>query len=227
MGPRSRELLGRVSAADLTDDAFPFSTSRSLDCGPFTVRATRLTYVGELGWELYVPSEFAAGVYDLLKAEGADLDLRDAGYYAINALRLEKGYRAFGPELGPDYSPVDAGLVFTTKLKTGIDFIGRSALEAAREAGPRRRLVSWVAQDPVAMLWGGELMVHAGRGVGQVTSAAFGTWVGACVGLAYVDPAADLEGDWAVNVGGQLVPVTVSKSAPYDPRNDRVRPPRG
>lgn len=226
MGPASRTLLERVSGADLSEDAFPFSTSQVIPCGPFTVRATRITYVGELGWELYVPAEFAVGVYDLLKAEGADLGLRDAGYYAINALRLEKGYRAFGPELGPDYSPVDAGLVFTTKLTTDIDFLGRPALESARAAGPRRRLVSWTAGDPEAMLWGGELILREGRGVGQVTSGAFGTWAGACVGLAYVDPAVDLDGEWSVNVGGRLVPLSVSKSAPYDPRNERVRPTR-
>jgi 4-methylaminobutanoate oxidase (formaldehyde-forming) len=97
MGPKSRELLSRVSKADLSNEAFPFGTSQLIDIGFFTVRATRLTYVGELGWELYVPAEFANGVFDLLHAAGADLGIHNAGYYAINALRLEKGYRAFGP----------------------------------------------------------------------------------------------------------------------------------
>ena len=109
MGPRSRELLGRLTTADLGPDAFPFATSRVVDLGPARVRATRMTYVGELGWELTVPTELATGVWDRLVAAGADLGLRLAGYYAINALRLDKGYRAFGPELGPDRSPVEAG----------------------------------------------------------------------------------------------------------------------
>ena len=230
MGPKSRELLSRVSKADLSNEVFPFGTSQLIDIGFFTVRATRLTYVGELGWELYVPAEFANGVFDLLHEVGADLGIRNAGYYAINALRLEKGYRAFGPELNPDYSPVEAGLLFATKLKTDTDFLGRSALEAIKAAGPRRRLVSWVASEGDAMLWGGELVLRDGVGVGQVTSAAFGTAIGACIGLAYVrrlDGEAVtpdyLEAQWSVNVGGRIVPLTVSLKAPYDPASERVR----
>ena len=115
MGPRSRELLTRVSRHDLSNAAFPFGASREIDVGHATVRATRITYVGELGWELYVPAEFAEGVYDLLHANGADLGLVNAGYYAINALRLDKGYRAFGPELNPDFGPRAAGLMLDRK----------------------------------------------------------------------------------------------------------------
>ena len=221
MGPRSRELLSRVSTADFTADAFPFGTSRLIDIGEFTVRASRITYVGELGWELVIPAEFAVGVYDALKSAGADLGVRDAGYYAINALRLEKGYRAFGPELSPDYGPVEAGLIFAARSPA--DFIGREALARAIAASPNRRLVSWVAGDRDAMLWGGELLLRDGRAAGQVTSAAYATTTGACVGLGYVRGELDLDGDWAVNVGGRLVPVTVSMQAPYDPSNSRVR----
>ncbi|MFM7598565.1 MAG: glycine cleavage T C-terminal barrel domain-containing protein, partial [Actinomycetota bacterium] len=195
--------------------------SRLVDVGDFTARASRITYVGELGWELVVPAEFAVGVYDVLKAAGADLGVRDAGYYAINALRLEKGYRAFGPELNPDYGPVEAGLLFAAKSASG--FIGRDALQAAQQAPPRRRLVSWTAGDPSAMLWGGELMLRDGAGAGQVTSAAYATTTGACVGLGYVRGEVDLEGTWAISVGGRMVPVTVSLSAPYDPTNARIR----
>jgi 4-methylaminobutanoate oxidase (formaldehyde-forming) len=220
MGPRSRELLSRVSTSDFTDAVFPFATSRQVDIGDFTVRATRITYVGELGWELVVPAEFAVGVYDLLSTEGQSLGVRDAGYYAINALRLEKGYRAFGPELGPDYGPVEAGLLFAAR--SDADYIGRAALEASRGEPPARRLASWVARDPEAMLWGGELMLRDGRAAGQVTSAAYATTTGACVGLGYVR--GDLEGDWAINVGGRIVPVSVSFVAPYDPSNSRIRP---
>ena len=139
MGPRSRDLLSRLSPDDLDD--FPFGTSRSISLGHATVRATRITYVGELGWELYVPTEFAVGVYEDLLAAGADLDVHRGGYYAIESMRLEKGYRAFGKELTPDYDPVEAGLLFACKLKTDIDFLGRAAVEESRAAGPRRKLV--------------------------------------------------------------------------------------
>ncbi|MFM7211146.1 MAG: glycine cleavage T C-terminal barrel domain-containing protein, partial [Actinomycetota bacterium] len=207
MGSLSRELMTRVSTSDFSAEAFPFAASRLVDVGDFTARASRITYVGELGWELVVPAEFAVGVYDALKAAGAELGVRDAGYYAINALRLEKGYRAFGPELNPDYGPVEAGLLFAAKSAS--DFIGRGALRAAQQAPPRRRLVSWTAEDPSAMLWGGELMIRDGVGVGQVTSAAYATTTGACVGLGYVRGDADLTGSWAISVGGRMVPVSV------------------
>ena len=147
MGPRSRELLSLLSRSDLSDEAFPFGSSREIDLGYATVRATRITYVGELGWELYVPAEFAVGAYEDLMNAGADLGLANAGYYAIESLRLEKAYRAFGRELTPDYNPAEAGLLFACKLKTGIGFLGREAVEQARAAGPRRRLVSLVLAD--------------------------------------------------------------------------------
>ena len=145
MGPRSRDLLARLSRADLGDEAFPFGTSQPIDLGYATVRATRITYVGELGWELYVPAEFAVGAYEDLVAAGDGLGLVNAGYYAIESLRLEKAYRAFGRELTPDYNPVEAGLLFACKLKTDTGFLGREAVERARAAGPRRRLVSLAA----------------------------------------------------------------------------------
>jgi 4-methylaminobutanoate oxidase (formaldehyde-forming) len=226
MGPRSRELLSRVCDVE----GMGFATSRTVRIGYATVRATRITYVGELGWELYVPVETAAGVYDELVAAGADLGIVDAGYYAIESLRLEKGYRAFGRELTPDHSPVEAGLLFACKLGTDVDFLGREALERAREEGPRRRLVSLVVDDPEPMLWGGELVLRDGVAVGQVTSAAWGATVGSCVGLAYVAaPSGTTSRDWAaagdyvVDVGGDVHPVRVSLRAPYDAGSARVR----
>src|SRR5581483_4253245 len=186
MGPRSRDLLGRLSRADLGDEPFPFGTSREIDLGYSTVRATRITYVGELGWELYVPAEFAVGAYEDLMAAGAGLGLVNAGYYAIESMRLEKAYRAFGRELTPDYSPAEAGLLFACKLRTDIAFLGRDAVEKARAEGPRRRLVSLVLADRDAMIWGGELVLRDGVAVGQVTSGAWGETVGGAVGLAYI-----------------------------------------
>src|SRR5258708_29579430 len=142
------------------------------------VRATRLTSVGELGLELYVPAEFAVGVYEDLMAAGASLGLVNAGYYAIESMRLEKAYRAFGSELTPDYNPVEAGLLFACKLRTDIAFLGREAVEKARADGPRRRLVSLVLADLSAMIWGGELVLRDGVAVGQVTSGAWGEGLG-------------------------------------------------
>ncbi len=228
MGPRSRELLARLSRSDL---AFPFGTSREIDLGYATVRATRITYVGELGWELYVPAEFAAGAYEDLVTAGEEFGLAQAGYYAIESLRLEKGYRAFGRELSPDCNPVKAGLLFACKLKTDIGFLGREAVEEARANGPQRRLVSLVVGETGdAMIWGGELVLRDGAAVGQVTSGAWGETLGACVGLAYVrDPAGRAvtpdylrSGTYQVNVGGQLYPATVHLRAPFDPAGDRV-----
>jgi heterotetrameric sarcosine oxidase gamma subunit len=231
MGPRSRDLLARLSRADFSDEAFPFGTSREIDLGYATVRATRITYVGELGWELYVPAEFAVGAYEDLVAVGAAFGLVNAGYYAIESLRLEKAYRAFGRELTPDYNPVEAGLLFACKLKTGIGFLGREAVEKARAAGPRRRLVSLVLAGQDAMIWGGELVLRDGVAVGQVTSGAWGEAVGGCVGLAYirqpdggvVTPDWTRAGAYQVNVGGTLYPATVHLRPPFDPAGDRIK----
>ncbi|MGO4258499.1 GcvT family protein [Marmoricola sp. RAF53] len=230
MGPRSRDLLSRLSRADLS--AFPFGTSREIDLGPATVRATRITYVGELGWELYVPTEFAVGVHADLMAAGADLGVRNGGYYAIDSLRLEKGYRAFPRDLNPDVNPVEAGLLFACKLKTDVPFLGRTAVEEARASGARRRLVSFAVLDPEAMLWGGELVLRDGVPAGQVMSAAWGATVGAAVGLASlwdpaggaVDPAWVRAGtSYAVNVGGDVLPIRVSLRPLVDPDGERIR----
>ena len=230
MGPRSRDLLARLTDADLGEEGFRFATSRLLELGGTEVRATRMTYVGELGWELMVPVDAAAGVYDAVVDAGADLGVTNAGYYAIESLRLEKGFRAFGRELTPDYTPVEAGLVFATALDKSdargepLDFLGRAALAAHRDrlraGGQRRRLVSFVVRDTEPMLWGGELVLRNGEPVGQVTSAAWGETVGACVGLAYVRRDEAVTSDWLeaggfrVDVGGDLFDVRLSLAAP-------------
>src|SRR4029078_1276022 len=157
MGPKSRDLLSALTSADLSDDAFPFATSRQISLGYATLRATRITYVaelcwehcvcatvrptrityvGELGWDLYVPAEFAVGVYEDLMAAGGQFGVGRGGYYTIESLRLEKGYRACGRELTPSENPVEAGLLFACKLKTDIAFLGREAVEKAKAEGP-------------------------------------------------------------------------------------------
>jgi 4-methylaminobutanoate oxidase (formaldehyde-forming) len=231
MGPRSRQLLQRLTRTDLSDHAFPFSTSKSIDLGYATVGATRITYVGELGWELYVPAEFAVGVYEQLFEAGRDLGVANAGYYTINSLRLDKGYRAFGSDLTPEYGPVEAGLTFACKLKSAIGFVGREAVEKVRADGPRRRLVSLRLANPEVMMWGGELVLRDGQAVGQVTSAAWSDTFGSSVGLAYVwcrdggAVTADYlkSGRFEINVGSGIHAASVSLRPLYDPNNERIR----
>jgi 4-methylaminobutanoate oxidase (formaldehyde-forming) len=231
MGPRSRDLLATLTDTDLSDEAFPFGTSKPITLGYSTVRATRITYVGELGWELYVPAEFAVGVYDDLMEAGVRFGVARGGYYAIESLRLEKGYRAFGRELTPNDNPVEAGLLFACKLSSDVDFLGRAAVEKAKAEGPRRRVVGFSVSSPEPMLWGGELVLRDGVVAGQVTSAAWGESTGACVGLASVKSAdqATVDAQWVragayeVNVGGTLYPITVSLKPIYDPTNARIR----
>jgi 4-methylaminobutanoate oxidase (formaldehyde-forming) len=232
MGPASRDLLSALSDADLSDAAFPFGASRQISLGYATVRATRITYVGELGWELYVPTEFAVGVYEALMAAGAAHDVARGGYYAIDSLRLEKGYRAFGRELTPSENPVEAGLLFACKLRTDIPFLGRDAVEKARAEGARKKLAGFRVENPDAMLWGGEVILRDGVVAGQATSAAWGETTGSCVGLAYLrsPDRATVDADWVtaghyeVDVAGVRYPLSVSLRPLYDPGNERVRP---
>ncbi len=232
MGPNSRALLSTLTSADLSDEAFPFGTSQQIALGYATVRATRITYVGELGWELYVPAEFAVGVYEDLMESGEQFGVGRGGYYTIESMRLEKGYRAFGRELTPSENPVEAGLMFACKLKSDIEFLGRAAVEKAKAEGTRRKLVGFSVDAPDAMLWGGELVLRDGAVAGQVTSAAWGETAGGCVGLAYVRAADNsvIDADWVkagnyqVNVGGELYPISVSLRPIYDPTSTKIRP---
>lgn len=230
MGPAARTLLERVSRTPLADAAFPYAAVRSIEIGYATALACRRTYVGEQGWELYVPTEFAATVYDRLMEAGADLGLADAGYYAIEALRIEKGYRAWGRELSPDYTPYEAGLGFAVKLDKG-DFVGRAALLEQRKSPPRRRCVSLVARDPDApMAHGGELVLSDGEPVGEITSAAYGAAVGRIVMLGYLQTGGKtIDEAWLtsrpleIDLAGERVAVTASFKPPYDPSSSRLR----
>jgi glycine cleavage system aminomethyltransferase T/glycine/D-amino acid oxidase-like deaminating enzyme len=230
MGPRSRALLQRVSTDDFDNDAFPFGTSREIDVGYATVRATRLTYVGELGWELYTPVEFAVGVYEMLIEAGHDLGLVNAGYYAIDSLRLEKGYRAWGRELTPDITPYEAGLGFAVALDKPGGFRGQAALGRLKGNAPARRVVSLVVDAAHTNLWGGELVLRDGLPAGFVTSAAFGHTIGKPVALGILSRAtgpADRDwidaGRYEVDLAGERLPAAVALKAPYDPASLRVK----
>jgi glycine cleavage system aminomethyltransferase T len=216
--------------AELDDRAFPFGAIREIDIGYATAWAARRSYMGELGWELYVPTEFAATVYETLVAAGGDLGLRDVGYYAVDSLRIEKGYRAWGRELTPDVTPWQAGLGFAVRLDKG-DFIGRDALVAARRQPLRKRLVSIFGPLPEKQMpWGGELVTSESEPVGEITSAAYGATLNGIVGLAWmrsnqdtVDQAWLDRRQFVVEVGGESIPVKASLKPFYDPKGDRLR----
>jgi sarcosine dehydrogenase len=229
MGPGSRDLLARVSGADLGNDAFPFGTSQEIGIGGAIVRASRITYVGELGWELYVPVEQAGGVYDALWREGRELGLRDAGYYAMESLRMEKAYRAWGREVTTDDTPWEAGLGFAVRLDKPVPFIGREALRSRREQPLTKRLLTFVLEDEAALPWGDEPILRDGRVVGAVTSAAFGHTLGRAVAMGYVNDPGGVDeryiesGAFALDIGGDRVAARAGLAAPYDPRALRVK----
>jgi len=226
MGPHSRQLLSRVTDADLTNTAFPFGTAQSISVGWATVRAIRITYVGELGWELHVPSEQMASVYDTLVKAGEDLGITNAGHYAINSLRLEKGFRAWGAELSPDDTPLEAGLSFA--IEWNKPFIGREALLKQKQSGWKRQLAIFVLQDPEPVLWGSEPILRDGKPVGYTTSGSYGHTVGGAIGMGYVKNEAGVNADfiksgrYEININGRLHPATVHLRAPYDPERKRI-----
>jgi 4-methylaminobutanoate oxidase (formaldehyde-forming) len=186
MGPKARELLARVSPDDLSAEALKFSHSREIDVGFARVRAARMSYVGGPGFELYVPIEMARHVYLALHEAGDDLGLRDAGYYALDALRIEAGRRAWGAELGPDETPFEAGLTFAVSLDKPTEFVGRKALLQAQGQPLRKRLVTVVLDSAAHCAWGGEPLLIDGRPVGELSSVGWSPRANACVALGYV-----------------------------------------
>ena len=186
MGPKARELLSRVSPDDLSAEALKFSHTREIDVGFARVRAARMSYVGGPGFELYVPVEMTRHVYLALLEAGTDLGLRNAGYYALDALRIEAGRRAWGAELGPDETPFEAGLGYAVKLDKAADFIGKATLLNAQALPLRKKLVTVVFDSDQAYAWGGEALLIDGATVGELASVGWSPKANACVALAYV-----------------------------------------
>ena len=230
MGPRSRELLQRLSGEDLSNTAFPFGTSRELEIGYARVRASRITYVGELGWELYVSAEFAAHVFDRIVETGREFGLVHAGYHAMNACRTEKGYRHWGHDIGPEDDPVVAGLAFCVAWDKPGGFLGRDRLLRAREAAtPTRRLVQLQLLDDAKLLYHEEPVWSGGRIAGSVTSGMYGHRVGAPLGMGYLTCADGVSQAWLdaqeleIEIAWERVPAKAQLSAWYNPRNERIR----
>jgi heterotetrameric sarcosine oxidase gamma subunit len=212
-GPRSRALLQSLTAADLSHSAFPFRTAREIDLGYARALCVRITYVGELGYELYVPAEQAVHVYDRIVAVGEPLGLRHAGLKALSSLRMEKGYRDYGHDIDNTDDPREAG--FSHKAT---DFVGRVAL-LARTVD--RQLVQVQLLDPEPLLFHAEVLLRDDEPVGYVRSASYGHTLGGAVGLAMIR--GPLDGTWEAEVNGTRYPARVSATPMYDPTNARIR----
>jgi 4-methylaminobutanoate oxidase (formaldehyde-forming) len=229
MGPNSRALLEKLSGADLSNQAHPFATAREIEIGYAKLRAARVTYVGELGWELYIPTEFARGVFDAIMAEGPNHGLKLAGLHALDSCRIEKAYRHWGHDIGPDDSPLQAGLMFAVKLDNQRNFIGRDALLRQRETGPGRRLVQFRLNDPEPMLYHDEPIWHDGEMIGRTTSGAYGHHLGAAIALGYVEETHGRVADriaargFEIEIAGHRFTAEASLTPLYDPKNTRIR----
>jgi 4-methylaminobutanoate oxidase (formaldehyde-forming) len=220
-GPATRELLQPLTTADLSNEAFPYMRLRELAVGPVPCTALRVTYVGELGWELYCPAEYGLRLWDTLWEAGRGHGLVAGGYRAIDSLRLEKGYRVWGADISPEDTPFEAGLGFAVKLDKGA-FVGREALAAAPE--PERRLAAIVLEDPRSVALGSEPVRIDGETVGRVTSGGYGYTVERSIAYAYI-PAGEAVPGRAVEVEifGRRVAGEVAEEPLFDPRGDRIR----
>jgi 4-methylaminobutanoate oxidase (formaldehyde-forming) len=229
-GPRSRDLLRTISSADLSNEGFPYMSVRHIDVGFFDVLAMRVTYVGELGWELHVPTVHAVQVYDLVVEAGRAFGLRHAGMQTLASLRLEKAYRDFGVDVDNTDNPIESGLGFAVRLDKPGGFIGRDALTAMRDAGtPTRRMVQVLLTDPEPLLFGNEIIRLDGVDVGHLQVGAYGHTLGGAVGLGFVSldvpitPSLVDAGRWEVVVAGNVVNARASLKPLFDPGLHRVR----
>ncbi|UWQ93666.1 FAD-dependent oxidoreductase (plasmid) [Rhodobacteraceae bacterium M382] len=225
MGPRARDFLSTLTDADLSNDAFPFASWQAIHVGHAPVRAQRITYVGELGWELHVPAEFAQQVYETVMASPNSPRL--CGGMSVDSCRIEKGFRHWGHDIGPFDGPVESGLTFACDFDT--EFTGKAAIQAMRSSGAKSRLLLFRLDDPEALIFGKEPILRDGEIVGRMTSASFGWTVGGAVGMGYVSlpqgmTAKDLAAEsYTVMVNGRPVPASGSLQSRYDPKMDRVR----
>jgi 4-methylaminobutanoate oxidase (formaldehyde-forming) len=229
MGPESRNMLSKLTDTDLSNAAFPFGASREIHIGYATVRATRISYVGELGWELYIPTEFMTHVYDTIVGQGEALGLQLAGFHAMNSLRMEKAFRAWGEDVTERDTALEAGLSSFVAFDKGVEFIGREALLRQHEAGLKRRLAVFVIDDPEPLLLGHEPIYRDGRLVGQITSGDFGHTVDRSIGLGYVENEEGVNADfirfgsYEIEILARRYSATVRLTGPHDPDGLRLR----
>jgi glycine cleavage system T protein len=223
-GPRAREVLDDLTDTDLSNDAFPYMTAREISVGDVPCLALRVTYVGELGWEMYPPMEYGARLWDTLYEAGLPFGLVPAGYRAIDSLRLEKGYRVWGADVTPEDNPYEAGVGFAVKADKPVEFIGRSAIRAVRERGPARRLCCLVLGEIDSVALGNEPVRVHDEIVGRVTSGGIGYSVGKSIAYAYLPSEFSATGTTVeVEVFGNWVPAGVAKEPLWDPRGERIK----
>jgi 4-methylaminobutanoate oxidase (formaldehyde-forming) len=227
MGPRARDVMQAISPADFGNAAHPFGTAREVEVGLGLARAHRVTYVGELGWELYVSADQAAHVFETVMAAGEPLGLRLCGIHALDSCRIEKAYRHWGHDITDEDHVLEAGLGFAVRTGKG-DFIGRDAVLRKQDEGLARRLVQFRLEDPAPLMFHNEAVVRDGRIVGPVTSASYGHFLGGAVGLGYVPCRGESEADvlastYEIEVAGVRHRAVASLVAMYDPRSERVR----
>jgi 4-methylaminobutanoate oxidase (formaldehyde-forming) len=229
-GPKSRQLIGGLTTADMSNKAFPYLTMQEIDIGYALVKALRITYVGELGWELYVPTEFTLHVFDLLVEAGQDVGLKFAGFQALNTLRLEKAYRDYGYDIDNTDTPLEVGLGFAVDFAKPGGFIGQEALLRQKEEGVlKHRLVQFLLQDPEPLLYGSEPIYRDGELVGYLHSGGYGHTLGGAVGLGNVEReegvTADFvgSGTYEIEVVGARYPAKGSLRPLYDPKGERIR----
>jgi 4-methylaminobutanoate oxidase (formaldehyde-forming) len=222
-GPRARDLVTSLTTDDVSDGGFPYLTAKPITIGRVPVYALRVTYVGELGWELYAHTEFGLTLWDTLVEAGREHGLTPGGYRAIDALRLEKGYRVWSSDITPDENPYEAGLGFAVALDKETEFIGREALRAARDAGPRKRLRCLVLDDPRSVCLGNEPVRVDGAIVGRVTSGGIGYTLGRSIAYAYLPPEKAIGTRGEIDLFGEWVGFEVVREPLYDPAGERIR----
>ncbi len=228
MGPKARDILQAVTRADVSNASFPFGTAQVIGIAGCPVLAMRVTYVGELGWELHFPVEYATAVYAALHGAGAPHGLRNAGYRAIETMRLEKGYRAWASDIGPDHTPDEAGLGWAVKLRKNIPFKGRDAVAEQRAGGVEKMLATFTTA-PDVILTGRETIYRNGKRVGWLTSGGFGHTIGKSIGMGYVRNAEGvtkdyvMSGDYELEVATVRVPAEVTLKPLFDPGMERVK----
>ncbi|WP_411035925.1 GcvT family protein [Shinella sp. BYT-45] len=229
MGPKAREVLAAVTDADISNAGFPFGHLREIAIAGHSVHALRVSYVGELGWELHAPIDGIGTIFDALMAAGAPFGIRPVGYRALESLRLEKGYRAWGSDITPNDTPFEAGLGWAVKLHKDIDFLGRHALAAMEGKARRKAFAGFTADDPDIVLVGRETILRNGEPVGYLTSGGYGYTLGSNVGYGYVRRAEGVDDDFLAGGGYELVvamervPAKIHLKAPYDPSGARMK----
>jgi 4-methylaminobutanoate oxidase (formaldehyde-forming) len=227
MGPKARELMRKVSPNDFSNAAHPFGTFRDIEVGMGQARAHRVTYVGELGWELYVPTDQAAHVFEAIEEAGAEIGLKLCGLHTLDSCRIEKAFRHFGHDITDEDNVLEAGLGFAVKTAKG-DFIGRDAVLKKRETGLNRRLVQFRLKDAEPLLFHNEAIVRDGRIVDTITSGNYGHYLGGAIGMGYVpckgQSAEDvLASSYEIEIAGERFAAEASLKPIYDPKSERVR----